>query len=1541
ITVSATATDAAGNSSQAGTFSFNLDSVIAAPSIGLAAGVSGDVSRSEATLASGVLQVTAESGSTVVLTLTDSIGHTIQRTVTTAASASTITLSASDLGSGIGQLQDGSISVTSLATDAAGNRSAGGGFSFNLNTQAPDAPVLEWDAAISNGATQAEATSSLLGIYAEAGSTVHVTFTDATQHSVTRSFTGLGSSAVAIALAGSDIGSGNNQLRDGNIQISVTSTDAVGNSSSATGTFALDTTPPADPILVLDPALAYGATLSEATVATGLLGMQAESGSTVNITFTDTAGHSFVRSVTGAGASAVQVTLAADDIGGASGLANGTITVTAQASDAAGNTSAFATRSFVLDTAAPSAPVVALRTDTNTPGDGITSDSQINISGLETAAGTRWRYRVDGGAATDGGNITVNGTIGTSTLQGQQGAHSYEIWQIDVAGNEGAHTTVSYTIQEVGRLTVALAQDTGAKNNDGITRQGLVQVSGIAADSAWYFKVNEEATVNTGGPVSATFASSFTARSGTNTYIVWQTDSSQIEGPKSTVSFTLDTTAPASGITGVVDVVTFNGSELGAVKSLLPASWTTSDADVQSISVGFNPANANTGVVRDLVHDRLRLGSQTFDLGQATAGSFNYPLDALNTLALDWAVDNSNVLRLQRSDGEPFTAAQLQALDRALGFQTSQGAIQGNRSLQWSMTDVAGNTSSVPMVVAAIFDAPTASVAWQAGREPVAGLTGMEPAAQPLHQALVFNGHADSYAIQTGLTGPMSLHMRKSLSVQAWINPASLPASGLADIMDISGASHTDRALLALDAQGRLVFQLLQGEQTITHKVSTQALTLHSWQHVAVTVADNGELAFWINGQRVANALAPSNAPADTDYQFDNVVLGHGGYDVLDGRFNGAMRDVRLYDAVATDAQIRSASQDRLDASAKLHLKWSYSAESAARDFPASTAALTLGSEVVQRWQDTPLVPPGSTLTLGLPVSTDRVKTVKLAFDGVTDGTLEIPHEILLFQGVALPGLRSLQAADTSSGASGLTLNGATWDWSWSLASHTLTFTFRTGGTTTSAAQNLVQALAYRNDSSTPTLGHRQFRLSLSDVLGNTSSSALTFKLNAQNNNDALTVVDLSSTQNLLDITLNEAFRFTAPAGAEVQILWKNGSNTLVTNHIGTGVLQPVGLTQVQATALGNGTISAQVWMRNANGQVQSGSDSFGLDIVAPDVPVLTSNNPALTNLDSVTVSMAEAGTVYLVRDTANGTARNLLASGLPVNSLAILTALPDDQWNRLDVSADTATTFSLQGLATGTYRLFAADAAGNLGSATANTVLLSTASVLSVQGRHSANGVLFALGSESMASGDSLVFSFAPQNALDLGALPRPLLQFTLGGKTRYARFDAGNSSTSTQQYTYTPVAGDFSAAGQVSVSTTARPLLFADRLRVANTDNAPRLDVAALNTSATVGNPGSDSVAPRVIAMSHSFASGSHYMMSNTDLLFDVVFNEDVTGLSASSFDITVNGVVSSAASISSVTAVADANAASGYASRYTITVRPANNTTQDNISISLKAN
>ena len=82
-----------------------------------------------------------------------------------------------------------------------------------------------------------------------------------------------------------------------------------------------------------------------------------EASSTESVTFTNGA-HTVTKSVTGTG-SAQAVVLTVGDL---TTLTNGTISVSATATDAAGNTSAAGATSFTLDTGVPSAPTVALGT---------------------------------------------------------------------------------------------------------------------------------------------------------------------------------------------------------------------------------------------------------------------------------------------------------------------------------------------------------------------------------------------------------------------------------------------------------------------------------------------------------------------------------------------------------------------------------------------------------------------------------------------------------------------------------------------------------------------------------------------------------------------------------------------------------------------------------------------------------------------------------------------------------------------------------------------------------------------------------------------------------------------------------------------------------------------------------------------------------------------------------------------------------------------------------------------------------------------------
>src|SRR6185503_8880578 len=116
-------------------------------------------------------------------------------------------------------------------------------------------------------------------------------------------------------------------------------------------------------------------------------------------------------------------------------LANGGHSLTATATDAAGNVSGTsATLSVTVDTAAPPPPTITAYTpDTGVAGDGVTSVNIINISGAAEAGSTVKVY--DG--TTLLGTATANGTGAWSfkTPALADGTHSISATATDAAGN--------------------------------------------------------------------------------------------------------------------------------------------------------------------------------------------------------------------------------------------------------------------------------------------------------------------------------------------------------------------------------------------------------------------------------------------------------------------------------------------------------------------------------------------------------------------------------------------------------------------------------------------------------------------------------------------------------------------------------------------------------------------------------------------------------------------------------------------------------------------------------------------------------------------------------------------------------------------------------------------------------------------------------------------------------------------------------------------------------------------------------------------------
>jgi methionine-rich copper-binding protein CopC len=302
----------------------------------------------------------------------------------------------------LNDLADGNYVVEVVAIDAALNRSpAAVQNPFTVDTVAPLAPVIT-SPSLTNDNTPVIAGT------AEPNSTITLvidgfTFTTQTNSSGQWSV----DLQTAVPVGGS---TPITALTDGVYPVTVTATDAAGNTSApTTQNLRVDTTPPATPEIT------SGDKTNDTTpVITGL----AEPGSTVALTIN---GATFNTIASPNGTWSVDLGTAIPN-GGTTPIAplnNGqTYPVFATATDAAGNTSAAATQSLLVDTTAPDAPVFTSSALTNQVPPTITGIAEPNSTLTLVINGATYNTPVDAN-----GNWSVNtatatpisGTLGTFT----------------------------------------------------------------------------------------------------------------------------------------------------------------------------------------------------------------------------------------------------------------------------------------------------------------------------------------------------------------------------------------------------------------------------------------------------------------------------------------------------------------------------------------------------------------------------------------------------------------------------------------------------------------------------------------------------------------------------------------------------------------------------------------------------------------------------------------------------------------------------------------------------------------------------------------------------------------------------------------------------------------------------------------------------------------------------------------------------------------------------------------------------------------------
>jgi len=370
----------------------------------------------------------AEVGADYDYTFSSSGGGT---NVTGSGTISTATdqISGIDL-SGLG---DGTITLSVTLTDGFGNTGTAA-----TDTETKDATTPSgYSVAIDQAGINAGNTGvvSFTFASAEVGADYDYTFSSSGGGA---NVTGSGTIATATdQISGIDLSG----LLDGTITLSVTLTDAAGNTgSAATDTETKDSSVPSGYSVTIDQSPINAS--NEASVSFTFA--SAEVGTDYDYTFSSSGGGA---NVTGSGT----IATASDQITGIdlSGLGDGTITLSVTLTDGGGNTGAAATDTETKDAIVPSGYSVSI----DQAFVNIANENAISFTFAGAEVGTDYDYTFSSSGG--GANVIGNGTIATATDQ---------ITGIDLSGLGDGTITLSVTLTDGSGNTGSAATDTKTKD---------------------------------------------------------------------------------------------------------------------------------------------------------------------------------------------------------------------------------------------------------------------------------------------------------------------------------------------------------------------------------------------------------------------------------------------------------------------------------------------------------------------------------------------------------------------------------------------------------------------------------------------------------------------------------------------------------------------------------------------------------------------------------------------------------------------------------------------------------------------------------------------------------------------------------------------------------------------------------------------------------------------------------------------------------------------------------------------------------------------
>ncbi|MFN6052015.1 MAG: Ig-like domain-containing protein, partial [Planctomycetia bacterium] len=258
-------------------------------------------------------------------------------------------------------------------------------------------------------------------------------------------------------------------LTDGVHPVTVTATDAAGNTSApTTQNLRMDTTPPAIPQIT-----SSDKNKDTTPVITGL----AEPGSTVTVTIN---GATFNTIASPNGTWSVDLGTAIPN-GGTIPIAplvdGNSYPILVTATDTAGNTSLPATQTLAIDTTAPIAPTITSSALTNQIPPTITGTAEPNSTVTLTINGATFTTPVDAN-----GNWSVNTATATPTSGTlgafPDGAYPISVYSTDGTGNQSGTSAQTLTVDRTPPMIIgALASFGGNLNLDESNSNSIVSVN--------------------------------------------------------------------------------------------------------------------------------------------------------------------------------------------------------------------------------------------------------------------------------------------------------------------------------------------------------------------------------------------------------------------------------------------------------------------------------------------------------------------------------------------------------------------------------------------------------------------------------------------------------------------------------------------------------------------------------------------------------------------------------------------------------------------------------------------------------------------------------------------------------------------------------------------------------------------------------------------------------------------------------------------------------------------------------------------------------